>query len=94
MSNSESHLSFSCVGMVFLNTHGLDNLAKKALAWQSSANVDAGKAVDGLPYTDFYMGSCSSTQTEPYPWWIVDLGSISQVEYVTLLNRDDCCSNR
>ena len=41
---------------------------------------EASAAVDANP------GTCSSTQQEGAPWWMVDLGKLYDVEQVNIVN--------
>ena len=34
------------------------------------------------------------TQTEPQPWWEVDLGQVSSIEEIHIYNRTGCCQTR
>ena len=45
---------------------------------------DAGHAVNGNPEKDYGF----HTGFEPYPWWMVDLGSAAQPHFIRIYNRD------
>ncbi|XP_067661016.1 uncharacterized protein [Haliotis asinina] len=54
-------------------------------------------AVDGNFNSDFFAGSCFSSDVpanDPNPFWFVDLGSRRYVSGLTLTNRGDCCADR
>lgn len=57
----------------------------------ASIDATAGRAVDGNYNAHFSRGSCTHTDIDPSAWWAVDLGAVSDVNMVTLLNRGDCC---
>uniref|UniRef100_A0A8B9JQL0 Si:ch73-359m17.2 n=1 Tax=Astyanax mexicanus TaxID=7994 RepID=A0A8B9JQL0_ASTMX len=66
-------------------------------AVQSSTTPTLGNpeyAVDGNTDTDSRRGSCSHTLTEANPWWRVELPGVCNVTSVTIVNREDCCSDR
>ncbi|XP_022531901.1 uncharacterized protein si:ch73-359m17.2 isoform X5 [Astyanax mexicanus] len=74
-----------------------DNIAVGAKAVQSSTTPTLGNpeyAVDGNTDTDSRRGSCSHTLTEANPWWRVELPGVCNVTSVTIVNREDCCSDR
>lgn len=75
---------------------GLVNVALGALATQSSTAgaAVAGLAVDGDPSGDPARGSIATTNSEPSPFWQVDLGQVHDVWSVRLVNRGDCCGER
>lgn len=52
---------------------------------------NAYKAVDGNGDSNFKGSSCTLTQPEAQPWWVVDLGDVYQISTVTITNRGDCC---
>nr|XP_046237212.1 uncharacterized protein LOC124054838 [Scatophagus argus] len=77
----------------------LPNVALKKQAIQSSTgsdpNVrDASNAVSGCKSAIFSDGCCSHTLSESNPWWSVDLSAVHRVRAVTIINRQDCCSER
>jgi hypothetical protein len=51
-------------------------------------------AVDGntnMRYTD--GGTCTHTvRNQQLYWWTVNLGSTYTIDYITIYNREDCCS--
>ena len=51
-------------------------------------------AVDGNTNPDYIQGSCSTTEEEDDPWWMVDLGIEYPVERVLVTSRGDCCVDR
>ena len=63
------------------------NLALRRPVMQSSAAGNAIDAVDG----NWQHGSCSQTEKELEPWWMVDLGWSRAVAAVVVRNRLDCC---
>ncbi len=74
------------------------NLAENKAASQSSdyGNNLAGPelAVDGNTNGNWYLDySVSSTGWQSQPWWEVDLGEVSSIDWVNIWNRTDCCSN-
>lgn len=60
-------------------------------ASQSSGNgsATAGRAVDGDRDPDFNQGSCTLTNTESNPWWLVDLRDVLKITAVVITNRKD-----
>ena len=74
----------------------LSNIALAKQAWQSST-LDhiyiptADKAVDGNSASNFTYQSCTHTNEEHRPWWVVDLGAKNLVSEVVITNRGDCC---
>ena len=69
------------------------NMALGRPAWQSttrSSTNEASCAVDGNRDPVLLHGSCSHTAAgDNAPWWVVDLGQLSRVEYVEVTNRAD-----
>ena len=72
----------------------LQNMAEGSPAWQSSSLVEtnsAHRAVDGIANPSYDAGSCSHTKvtaiTKP-PVWAVDLGHLTDVYYVEVVNRN------
>ena len=69
-------------------------MAEGSPAWQSSKLADAGArlAVDGNDNPHLSAGSCSHTTdgdiTEP-PVWAVDLGHLTDIYYVEVVNRNE-----
>uniref|UniRef100_A0A670J4Y9 Fucolectin tachylectin-4 pentraxin-1 domain-containing protein n=1 Tax=Podarcis muralis TaxID=64176 RepID=A0A670J4Y9_PODMU len=73
------------------------NVALAGEASQSSTYSSlgaAGNAIDGSTASNFNQGSCTHTNSENNPWWMVDLKAQYQVLRVTITNRKDCCAQR
>ena len=51
-------------------------------------------AVDGSTNGAFLSQSLSHTNSEPQPWWQVDLAQSASISQVRIYNRTDCCSAR
>ena len=89
-----SHLKIAYKSvLVILDT--LQNMAEGSPAWQSSSLVEtdsAHRVVDGIDNPSHYAGSCSHTKytaiTKP-PVWAVDLGHLTDVYYVEVVNRNE-----
>uniref|UniRef100_A0A667Y204 Si:ch211-215k15.4 n=1 Tax=Myripristis murdjan TaxID=586833 RepID=A0A667Y204_9TELE len=67
-----------------------ENLALRGRATQSSV-YPAGiaiNAIDGNRASNWYQGSCSSTQDNFSPWWRVDLLKTYEVDSVSITNID------
>ena len=83
-------LLFFCVCVHFL----LENLAFQKPTYQHTetlVNGTSDRAVDGNSNMDFWGGSCSFVQKNPFPWWRVDLGQdeiVTEVYVVGLLDVD------
>jgi len=78
---------------------GGNNIAIGKTATQSSnltqnPVVSASLAIDGKTDGNFYDGSVTHTGPDPNAWWQVDLGAPLPIQYVTIWNRTDCCSDR
>ena len=78
---------------------GYENIAFQKPATQSStyshsANPVASKAVDGNTNGIFNIASTTHTNDDKKAWWEVDLGHQSEISFVTLYNRIDCCKER
>ena len=78
------------------------NIALRQPAIQSSdryAGTEIGgwasNAVDGslTPHTSTnpYKFYCTHTNQEDEPWWAVDLGNVTDVGYIKVTSRSDCC---
>uniref|UniRef100_A0A1I8GNT3 F5/8 type C domain-containing protein n=1 Tax=Macrostomum lignano TaxID=282301 RepID=A0A1I8GNT3_9PLAT len=52
-----------------------------------------GRAIDGNRNQDYYGDSCAHTENNPFEWWEGQLAAPSFVSYVTIYNRQDCCTN-
>ena len=72
------------------------NIAKGKPSWQSSdyqpdsAPRQSSLAVDGNVNSNWFNGSCSQTQMQYDPWWMVDLGKEYPVDKVLVTSRGDC----
>ena len=66
------------------------NIGHGKIAYQSSTRYSgvASLAVDGNTNRDFRAGSCSHTDSELSPWWMVDLGHHCTISSVRVYNRD------
>jgi murein DD-endopeptidase MepM/ murein hydrolase activator NlpD len=77
---------------------GVVNLAFNKSATQSSNYMTslglAPNAVDGNTDGIFTNKSVTHTQNELQSWWQVDLGKISNIHYINVWNRTDCCGER
>ncbi|XP_042187630.1 fucolectin-like [Callorhinchus milii] len=73
-----------------------ENVARRGIASQSTTNWGgkAERAIDGNRNGFYHNNSCSHTNTDPMPWWQVDLLHCEQIISVKLYNRIDCCSKR
>jgi len=90
--NDSGYLSLAEVKVIA----GGDDLALGKEASQSTDDFGAvaSRAVDGD--LSGYWGDASMTQTQQQsqPWWQVDLGHVSSLGDVVLVNRVDCCWDR
>uniref|UniRef100_A0A4W3H0S7 Fucolectin tachylectin-4 pentraxin-1 domain-containing protein n=1 Tax=Callorhinchus milii TaxID=7868 RepID=A0A4W3H0S7_CALMI len=79
-----------------VEVHGVQNVARRGIASQSTTNWGgkAERAIDGNRNGFYHNNSCSHTNTDPMPWWQVDLLHCEQIISVKLYNRIDCCSKR
>ena len=68
---------------------GKENIALKGTAKQSSTayNAQAKLAIDGNTAGDFTKKSVTHTNREKNPWWEIDLGSMQQIDRISLWNR-------
>ncbi|XP_053112213.1 uncharacterized protein LOC128327440 [Hemicordylus capensis] len=95
-------LSYKIIGNVMVlpkdnDYGGVPNVAITGEALQSSTYnqlAGPGNAIDGLTSGEFTQGSCTHTDYESNPWWIVDLKAQYRVFRVSISNRKDCCGNR
>jgi len=76
-----------------------DNLAlhKNAVQSTTPAGMPANSpnlAVDGIADGAYTHGSCTHTDVQASAWWAVDLGQVTSVGRVRIINRADCCSER
>ncbi len=75
-------------------------LSQNKVATQSSTRSVLGVtalprfAVDGSTNGAFLSQSLSHTNSEPQPWWQVDLGQSATLSEVKIYNRTDCCAAR
>ena len=51
----------------------------------------ASRAVDGNKASDFFEKSCTHTDNETDPWFLVELDRPYAIHSVALTNREDCC---
>ncbi|KAL4007285.1 hypothetical protein ACER0C_001137 [Sarotherodon galilaeus] len=74
----------------------LSNVALKKPTVQSSTAYAhlSSKAVDGYKNGNVRVAGFSHTKEETNPWWRVDLLAVYKVSAVTIINRQDCCSER
>ncbi len=89
-----SSLSFSWV----ITENANSNLALGKVAKQISVNHNgvASRAVDGNTNGDWSGSSVTHTgNSEPNPWWEVDLGLHANIDHINIYKRTDaCCSSR
>ncbi|KAK3084882.1 hypothetical protein FSP39_020768 [Pinctada imbricata] len=52
------------------------------------------RAVDGISNSNYNAGSCSSTNFDTHPYWLVDLGRKHLIRRVEMKNRGECCPER
>ncbi|XP_066269276.1 uncharacterized protein [Branchiostoma lanceolatum] len=69
---------------------------KKARQSSTNTGILGGPevAVDGSRGTNANHHKCTYTQNEHEPWWVVDLASVFLVQWISVLNRGDCCGER
>ncbi|XP_031794191.1 uncharacterized protein LOC111721074 [Sarcophilus harrisii] len=70
------------------------NIALGKISYQSSTFHLLGssdKAIDGNDISDFYKNSCTHTNNDFEPWWMVDLTSEFIVDTVMIIPRGDRC---
>lgn len=80
-----------------LRASEVSNVALSGEAFQSSTYSPiavARNAIDGSTAASFSDGSCTHTDNEINPWWIVDLKAEYRVFWVSITNREDCCADR
>ncbi|MEM8862004.1 MAG: PKD domain-containing protein [Chloroflexota bacterium] len=72
------------------------NLAENKSTTQSSTGWGgvSSRAVDGNTNGNWGNASVTHTGSNANAWWEVDLGSVSQIDEITLWNRTDCCQSR
>jgi beta-galactosidase len=79
-----------------LDTYDIINLATGKTATQSSTlyNSHAALAIDENTNGVWINQSVTHTGEESNPWWQIDLGTISNINSITVWNRTDCCKAR
>jgi hypothetical protein len=87
--------STSCLSTTGLPIRRCGAASQSSFGWGG----EPGFAIDGLysegKYADDQHTFCSHTSgDEAHPWWQLDLGSVAEVERVTVWGRLDCCANR
>ena len=94
--NIRHHKTFSLINMtiifLLLGDDSVVNIALNKSAYQSSTlqhqyQTMASQAVDGNRDPLFSHDSCSHTNKEKEPFWIVDLGKIYRISHVIIINR-------
>lgn len=72
------------------------NLAQGKVATQSSdyASAFASLAIDGNDNGVYNDNSVTHTGNDAQAWWQVDLGVEEVVDYIDVLRRTDCCTDR
>ena len=67
------------------------NLALKKLTYQNSTTFEgiSSRAVDGNRNTNYHGGNSCIHTDDNYPFWIVDLGRVFQINLVRITNRGD-----
>ena len=58
---------------------------------QYSSHGKSAAAVDGKKIPEYFAWSCTHTSYNIHAWWAVDLGMITDIKRVGILNRRDCC---
>uniref|UniRef100_A0A3B4GW48 Fucolectin tachylectin-4 pentraxin-1 domain-containing protein n=1 Tax=Pundamilia nyererei TaxID=303518 RepID=A0A3B4GW48_9CICH len=69
-------------------------LSKPTVQSSTSSPYLSSKAVDGYKNGNIYGAGFTHTLDEKNPWWRVDLLAVYKVSAVTIINRQDCCSER
>jgi hypothetical protein len=73
-------------------------IADESTKWSGSTpNGDAWRAVDGNTDGNYANGSVSRTQnveTDPYPWWQLNLGGLQWIDAIRIWNRTDAESEK
>ncbi|HEY7373151.1 MAG TPA: discoidin domain-containing protein, partial [Polyangia bacterium] len=54
----------------------------------------ADRAADGNADGNYFDGSVTHTDFEFQPWWQADLGATTDIAFVDVYNRADCCADR
>lgn len=76
-------------GTIRVAERTLTDIAFKKMARQSSTYAtwnQAGNAVDGI------LDTFQHTNSDPMPYWIVDLENTYEVVRVEVINRKPCCN--
>ncbi|XP_068136035.1 fucolectin-like [Hyperolius riggenbachi] len=91
---------FTLLGMLVDAKLTEENVALRGRATMSSkyygpdsSLTDAMNAIDGNTDTNYYHGSCVSTNGEFSPWWRVDLLESYKISHVVFTARGDCCGD-
>ena len=76
--------------------NNLVNVALRKRTYESSSFSDTvhfrrAFAVDGNRKSLRSQKSCTHTNKERNPWWMVDLGGSYRISYLKVTNRGDCC---
>ena len=66
-------------------------LGKPATQSSTAGSAVAAHATDGNVDGRFQNQSVASTNEDLNPWWEVDLGSVSSIDFIRLWLRTDCC---
>ncbi|XP_072000081.1 fucolectin-like [Engystomops pustulosus] len=77
-------------------TEQLQNVALRGRATHSTnfgGLSSAINAIDGNVDPFYPRGSCFSSQSEPSPWWRLDLLETYRISHITITNRGDCCAD-
>ena len=48
----------------------------------------ASKGVDGDDTPNAFLRTCAVTVSEPFPWFVVDLGNVFEIIGIALVNRE------
>ena len=65
------------------------SLAQRQRTYQSSTVTNSSLAVDNNANTNFDKGSCSRTQVESSPWFVMELNSPTTVTNLTIITSTD-----
>ena len=73
--------------------NGRDSAGDIVSAFFTSPNTALSSYVPATPPSR--LRSCThSAPNDPYPWWGVDLGAMSQIDAIKIFQRTDCCRGR
>lgn len=74
-----------------ISTEEAKALHREGKASQSSTaeGAAAERAIDGNGEPDFAKGSVTQTESQNYPWWLVDLGGIKPIASIKVHSRGD-----